>query len=170
MCERTIKNSSAAASVGVWNDRRCSRHLLTARTSRAGCQREARVLTQKTARLRNRKTALINAARLRSIFSIDLSDRSRALKDKSHSGTNVSSPHSYNAVHWLMYRTAAWAISNRQRTLLLSVRQYVFYVFFFKIQNKRVFTFSWNGMSKKRRKRYQSFRMITLLDLRCYTC
>jgi len=141
MCERTIKNSSAAASVGVWNDRRCSRHLLTARTSRAGCQREARVLTQKTARLRNRKTALINAARLRSIFSIDLSDRSRASKDKSHSGTNVSSPHSYNAVHWLMYRTAAWAISNRQRTLLLSVRQYVFYVFFSKFKTNAFLRF-----------------------------
>ena len=34
------------------------------------------------------------------------------------------------------------------RVVTTSVREYVFYVFFFKIQKKRVFTFFWNDMSK----------------------
>ena len=39
-----------------------------------------------------------------------------------------------------------------------SVREYVFYVFFFKTQEKRVFTFSWNNVKKPRISKQSEFR------------
>ena len=49
--------------------------------------------------------------------------------------------------------------------VLRIVREYVFYVFFFKIQKTRLFTFFWSVISKKRRKRYPSFHSSPLYKL-----